>query len=248
MRTAMDTITRTDAAAGDAVSGGQALLRLMTWLSPSFPVGAFSYSHGIEYAVEAGLVRDAGTLADWVGAIVSRGAGRLDAALFCRAWRAVVDDDRDELAETVVWADALRGTAETARESAAQGDAFLLAARTVWPAPQLDALAHCAENDGRPVAYAVAVAAVAATHRIALEPALAAFVHAAAANLVSAGVRLVPLGQTDGLHTLAALEPVILALVDDVPSRPFEEIGTAVPVVDWASMQHETQYTRLFRS
>lgn len=242
----MDTITHTDRMAG--TDDGTALLRLMTWLSPSFPIGAFSYSHGIEYAVEAELVHDATSLADWVATIVARGAGRLDAALFCRAHRAVAGADTAMLADTIARADAMRGTAETARESAAQGDAFLATARTVWPEPRLDNLADLATTDRRPVAYAVAVAAVAAAHGIALRPALTAFVHATAANLVSAGVRLVPLGQTDGQRALAALEPVILATVAGVEVRPFADIGTAAPVVDWASMRHETQYTRLFRS
>ena len=247
----MDTITGTDGGIADATGGaddGIALMRLLTWLSPSFPVGAFSYSHGIEYAVEAGLVHDRETLTDWVKTIVARGAGRLDSAMFCRAHRAALIDDRSELADTLAWADALRGTAELARESAAQGEAFLLTARVVWPDLRLEALAEQAEGDRRPVAYAVAVAVVAAVHGIALVPALTAFVHATAANLVSAGVRLVPLGQTDGQRALAALEPVILAVVADVQTRDFADIGSAAPVVDWASMRHETQYTRLFRS
>lgn len=249
MGTGMDTITGIDGTTGGGVdTDGAALLRLLTWLSPSFPVGAFSYSHGTEYAVEAGLVHDRASLTDWVATIVARGAGRIDAALFRRAHRAVATGDAADLAETLARADALRGTAELARESAAQGEAFLGTARTVWPEPRLDALAALAAADRRPVAYAVAVAAVAAAHHVALAPALTAFVHATAANLVSAGVRLVPLGQTDGQRTLAALQPVILATVAEVQVRPFADIGTAAPVVDWASMRHETQYTRLFRS
>jgi urease accessory protein len=246
--TSMDTITPIDTHQAAAGGGDAALLRLLTWLSPSFPVGAFSYSHGIEYAVEAGLVPDVTALTAWVSTIVARGAGRIDAALFCRAYQAMQAGDDADLAETLARADAMRGTSEMARESAAQGDAFLLTVRAVWPDPRLEALAQTAAADRRPVAYAIAVGAVAAVHDVPLAPALAAFVHATAANLVSAGVRLVPLGQTDGQRALAALEPVILATIADVQSRPFAEIGTAAPVVDWASMRHETQYTRLFRS
>ncbi|MEK9660372.1 MAG: urease accessory protein UreF [Alphaproteobacteria bacterium] len=243
--TVMDTITTTDRLDG---AERTALLRLMTWLSPSFPVGAFSYSHGIEYAVEAGMVGDVSTLTGWVETILARGAGRVDAALFCRAYRFVAMRDDAALADVVVRADAMRGSAETARESAAQGEAFLLAMREVWPEPRLDGLAALAAADRRPVAYAVAVAAAAAVHNVPRDPALAAFMHAMAANLVSAGVRLVPLGQTDGQRAIAELEPVILATVAEVTARPFDDVGTAAPVVDWASMRHETQYTRLFRS
>jgi urease accessory protein len=232
----------------DVAAGDVALLRLMTWLSPSFPVGAFSYSHGIEYAVESGVVSDAGTLAGWVTSVLARGAGRLDAALFRLAHDALSAGDCDRLHETVALADALRGTAELARESAAQGTAFLDTARKVWPDARLDMLAERAAADRRPVAYAVAVAAVAAANGVALRPALAAFLHATAANLVSAGVRLVPLGQTDGQRALAAVEPVVLDAVAAALTRPLEDTGTASPVIDWASMRHETQYTRLFRS
>ena len=248
----MDTIIRTEGTctAGEAVDadGDTALLRLMTWLSPSFPVGAFSYSHGLEYAVEAGLVTNRDTLVDWVATVVARGAGRLDGALFVRAYAAMCDGDAAQMKDIMARADAMRGTSEMARESAAQGEAFLVTARRVWPDTRLDALADAAAADRRPVAYAVAVAAVTAAHGIALRPALTAFLHAAAANLVSAGVRLVPLGQTDGQRALAALEPVILATVTEVVVRPFEDVGTAAPMIDWASMRHENQYTRLFRS
>lgn len=243
----MDTITGIERIVAPN-DDGTALLRLMTWLSPSFPVGAFSYSHGLEFAVEASLVHDLATLADWVATVIERGTGRLDAAFFCHAYQAMLTGEADEMADIVARADATRGTAEMARESAAQGDAFLLAVRNVWPDERLETLAVRAAENRRPLAYAVAVAAVAAVHGVALVPALTAFVHASAANLVSAGVRLVPLGQTDGQRALAALEPVILAAVADVQVRPLADVGTAAPVVDWASMKHETQYTRLFRS
>lgn len=232
----------------DTLGANRALLRLITWLSPSFPVGAFSYSHGIEYAVEAELVTDAESLAGWVGAVLARGAGKLDGAFFRLAHEAMRTGEDTALYDAVIRADAMRGTSEMARESAAQGTAFLETLRRVWPNARLDALARFATDEKRPVAYAVAVGAAAAVHDIPMRPALAAFLHAAAANLVSAGVRLVPLGQTDGQRVLAALEPVILEAVEATLSRPFDDIGIASPVIDWASMQHETQYTRLFRS
>lgn len=243
----MDTITRTEAPAV-ANRADASLLRLMTWLSPSFPVGAFSYSHGLEYAVEAELVDDRSSLEAWVASVIARGAGRLDGDFFVLAHEAMRTGDLACLGKILARADAMRGTAETARESAAQGEAFLATARTVWPDARLDTLAQIAADDRRPVAYAVAVAAVAAAHDIKLQPALNAFLHAMAANLVSAGVRLVPLGQTDGQRVLAALEVVILDTAANILARQPEDIGTAVPVIDWASMQHETQYTRLFRS
>jgi urease accessory protein len=204
------------------------LYRLLTWLSPAFPVGAYTYSHGIEKAVEAGLIRDAGTLRRWIEAIVVRGAGRLDAAFFCAAWRAVSDDDEGALAGAAEWADAMRATREMALESAAQGQAFLDTLQAAWPEARLLRWAAALKATGRPPAYVI--------------------LHAFAANLVSAGVRLVPLGQTDGQRATAALEAAVGVAAERAMGTPIDEAGSAAPMVDWTSMQHETQYTRLFRT
>lgn len=223
-----------------------ALLRLMTWLSPSFPVGGFSYSHGLERAVEAGLVSDRASLIAWADTILRHGAGRADAALLLEAYRGHADEDR--LDRMVELADCLRPSAELALESSAQGTAFLNTVAAVWPDPWLDQWKTRLREQGRAPAHAVAVGVVAARSDIAASDACAAFLHAFAANLVSAAVRLVPLGQTDGMKAVAALEPVALDCAQAALDRPFADLGGATPVVDWCSLTHETQYTRLFRS
>ncbi len=221
-----------------------ALYRLITWLSPSYPIGAYSYSHGIEAAVEAGLIHDRPSLVDWIGGVLARGCGRVDGALFAAAWRAAQEDDLGGLDEVAELARSWRGTAELALESRAQGTAFLAVTRKAWPAPGLERLAlRC---DGAPLAIAVAIAAVA--HGIALRPALAAYLAAFAANLISAGVRLIPLGQSDGQAAVAQLEAEVAAAVENALSSDLDHLGTATPMVDWSSMRHETQYSRLFRS
>ena len=225
-----------------------ALLRLLTWLSPAFPVGGYTYSHGLEFAVEAGLLRDATGLVAWLSTILEHGAGRVDATLLVAAWRAAADGDAAALATVAEWAAALRGTAETALESAAQGRAFLDTVRKVWPDPWLEAWAADLAADDREPAYGVAVGVVAARAGVPLAPTVAAYLQALAAGLVSAAVRLVPLGQTDGQRALAALEPVILAAAEAALGRPLAAIGSATPMVEWCSMRHETQHTRLFRS
>ncbi len=227
---------------------GPILLRLMAWLSPSFPIGGYTYSHGIEYAVEAELIKDAGSLAVWIEGLLSFGAGRLDADFFRAVWTAVDADDAPTLADVVAWADALRASAETALESRGQGQAFLDTVRAVWPDPWLDAwAAELAEAAIRP-AHAVAVAAAAARLRAPLRESLAVYLHAFAANLVSAGVRLIPLGQTDGQRVIARLEPIVVEAASAALSRSWEDLGGAAVMADWTSMKHETQYTRLFRS
>lgn len=224
------------------------LCRLMTWMSPSFPVGAYAYSHGLEYAVENGLVRDAGELTRWITGILVFGGGRLDAGLFRWAWDAVRDGDRDMLSRVVERASVLRGSAELALESAAQGRAFLDTVLQAWPRPTLYDWRDQLAEAGREPAYPVSVGVACAVVGIPLRPALTSYLHAFAANLVSAGVRLVPLGQTAGQQTMAALEQPITDAADAALDRDPEDLAAAALVVDWTSMQHETQYTRLFRS
>jgi urease accessory protein len=229
-------------------TGDGSLVRLMTWLSPAFPIGAYSYSHGLEWAIEAGLVRDQAGLAEWIGAILAHGAGRMDAVFLAAALRAARDGDWAALDSIAERAGAWRGTAELAHESAAQGAAFLHAVRAAWPHPILNTFACRLDESKCAPAYAVAVGVAAATIDVPAHLAIAAFLQTFACNLVSAGIRLVPLGQTNGLKALASLEPVIHAVTDEALTMPLDEIGSATLAVDWTSMRHETQYTRLFRS
>lgn len=240
-----DTITITPATAMATDMTDAAIYRLMTWLSPAYPLGAFSYSHGLEYAVEAGLVATSTTLSDWIGTAVTSGAGRSDAALFAAAWRAQISVNETRLDDIADLAHAWRGTRETALESEAQGAAFLSTTRAAWPHPALDALAS--RRSGK-LALPVAVAVACAVHSVELAPALTAYLHAFASNLVSAGVRLIPLGQTEGQRILATLAPQIISAVAVALTTPLDAVGTAAPLLDWCSMRHETQYTRLFRS
>jgi urease accessory protein len=223
-----------------------ALYRLMTWLSPAYPIGAFSYSHGLEYAVEEKLVTDRESLLDWVATAVEVGAGRIDGALLSEAWRAAADLNTDRLDEVAALAAAWRSTAETALESEAQGAAFLSVTRMAWPHPLLDRLVP--EQRGGPIALSVAVGATCGSHGIALLPALMAYLHGFASNLVSAGIRLVPLGQSDGQLALAALEPIVEHCARVCAELSLDEVGSATPLLEWCSMRHELQYTRLFRS
>jgi urease accessory protein len=243
----MDTLTTTDPTELRSLHERD-LLRLMAWLSPSFPVGAFSYSHGLEYAVEAGRVTDKDMLLHWASAILSQGSGRVDAALFRATHEAVLARDEALLVWALERGDAMRATRELGVEAAGQGRAFLDMVSGPWPAPAYDWLRGIATASERPVVYPVAVATAAAAYDIPERAALTAYLHAFGANLISAGVRLIPLGQSDGLRTMAALEPVVQRAVAAVMICPREDIGSGTVMADWASARHETQYTRLFRS
>ncbi|SHF53714.1 urease accessory protein [Kaistia soli DSM 19436] len=233
-----------DPVLGDAVDP-HALHRLLAWLSPSFPVGAFSYSHGLEWAIEDGTVTDAPSLEAWVGDILMHGAGRTDAILFAHAAAAI--DDAAALRDIVDLAAAFQPGAERRLEALAQGRAFLIAVRAAWPNPVLERAAAIIDGTEGP-AYAVAVAVTAAAHGVPRRPAVHAYLHAFAANIISAGLRAVPLGQTDGQKIIARLGPVVARVVDSVEGLPLEALGGAAFRADIASMKHETQYTRLFRS
>jgi urease accessory protein len=229
------------------VDGGSpgALYRLMTWLSPSYPVGAFSYSSGIEWAVEASDIKDAASLRRWLAVVLGQGGGFCDAVFFVHAYRSLADSDDRALRAVAELAAAFAPSKERHLETTAQGAAFIEATSAAWPCAALDRLKKAWNG---PVAYPVAVGVAAAGHSIALEPALQAFLHAVTANLISAGVRLVPLGQTDGQRVLAALEPVVQDTARRAQVTPLEEVGSAAFRADLASLRHETQYTRLFRS
>lgn len=223
----------------------RALYQLMVWNSPAYPIGAFSYSHGLEWAVEEGSVKNVEQLVDFVEAVLNRGGGWVDAVLFAHTWRAAAVGDRavDEISQLGA---AFRGTAETALESLQQGAAFLQITRLAWPHPAIDGFAR--RHAGRGVAHSVVVALTCCAHAIALQPALSAYLQAMAANLVSAGVRLIPLGQTHGQLATARLLPVIESVAERAARVDLEDLGTAAPGLERCSALHETQYTRLFRS
>ncbi|NQV56755.1 MAG: urease accessory protein UreF [Rhodospirillales bacterium] len=224
------------------------LYRLMAWLSPGFPVGAYAYSHGLEFAVEDGRVSDEDSLRIWIQGILASGAGSVDGPLFAAAWIAVAEGNFAALLEAAETADCFRATSEMALESSAQGEAFFRTARECWASEKFARAAEYLEHSGRPISYSIAVAVAAAAAEIPLRSSLIAYFHSVVANLTSAGVRLIPLGQTSGQRIIEALSPDVTDVALAAENTPQSDIGSAVPIIDWTSVRHETQYTRLFRS
>jgi urease accessory protein len=267
-----------------------ALYRLLAWLSPSFPVGAFSYSHGLEAAAAAGMVHDRASLEGWIAAIVGQGSGRIDADILCQAYRAARAGDDAGIDAANRRGLAFRATAELALEAGQQGEAFLATWQAAWAAPHPGPLPAGGEREGSAPAQALtpllasaemedavqdapsvpsprkrgegqgegpfgdavclsaAFAVAAARAGIALDDAVPGYLQAVAANLMSAGLRLGLIGQTDGQRILAALEPVVARAAAAAINRDPADFGAATFAVDLASMAHETQYSRLFRS
>lgn len=208
------------------------LLHLLTWLSPAFPTGAYAYSHGLEWAVECGDITDGETLRHWLEDVLTHGSARNDAILLRHAHRSPSDcASLNELAA------AIAPSRERRLESFDQGTAFVAAA-AAWHPPALP----------ERVAYPIAVGALAGQHGIAEDATTAAYLQAFTANLISAAVRLVPLGQSTGLRVLSELEPIILQVADASRSATLNDLGGCAFRMDLAAMRHETQYTRLFRS
>lgn len=220
-------------------------LRLMAWLSPTYPIGAFAYSHGLEWAVEAGDVRDEASLVGWLDDVVERGAGRNDLILCAEAHRTVVSGDAAGLAEVNDLALALAPSRELHLETSQQGRSFLDATLAAWPCPALDTVA--ATLDGA-VALPVAVGAASAAHGIARPATLAAYGLGFVQNLVSAALRVAPIGQSAGSRIIAGLTPRVAAMADAVQDLGLEALGSATLRLDLGSFRHETQYSRIFRS
>ena len=224
------------------------LLRMQSWLSPAFPTGSYSYSHGIEWAVEAGHIHNRGNLVDWLEADLRYGSGRNEAIFFIEAWRRATEDDCEKLVEVAELGAAFRGTSEFALESSQQATACLATLRRVWPDRVVESFSELLSERGIPPALAVVLGVRSARQRIACALALPAFLQSYVANLVTAAVRLIPLGQTDGQLAIAELEQAVLAASAQVEHATIHDLGSAAFMVDLASASHETQYTRLFRS
>ena len=214
-----------------------ALIRLMTWLSPAFPVGAFSYSHGIERAVHDAAISDKKSLQIWLEDLLHHGSIWNDAVLFAAAWRT---GDAAELDAIAQLGEAMAGSSERHMETMLQGDAFIKAAGHWAGSDTLEAA------NNRP--YPIAVAIIASRNGIDLEPALAAYLHALVSNLIQGAVRLIPLGQSHGVAVLAAMEGPILGTAGRAAASSLDDLGSAAIMSEIMAMQHEVQYSRVFRS
>ncbi len=216
----------------------QALQKLVTWLSPAFPVGAFAWSAGLETAIADRRVRDAAALTDWIDGALKHGGIRTDAILLAHAHRGFADSAvLQDLADLSL---ALTASRERWMETSVTGDSYITATR-VWPAETLAALPA-------PCPYPIAVGAIAGAHDIGLGDTLLAWLTATVHGQVSVAVRLVPLGQSDGLRVMASLEPAIAAQAEAAAIAGLADIGGIAYAADIAQMRHETLEPRIFRS
>lgn len=220
-------------------------LPLLAWLSPAFPVGSYAYSHGIEWAFESGDVTDAKSTEIWITDLVACGGPWSDAVLLASAHRAISAKEYDRLQEVSEFAAALAPSKERKLETMAQGEAFMNMVAAAWTNKTFE---KCLSVAAREVAYPVAVGVASAAHEISLRVTLESYLLAVVSNFVSAAVRLIPLGQTDGTKIVAKLTPLVREVAARAEKSTLDDVGGAAIRSDIASMKHEMQYTRLFRS
>lgn len=209
------------------------ILTLTQWFSPSYPVGAFAYSHGLEAAVEAGKVSDVQTLEGWLMDVLVHGAGQCDALFLAAANRAKISH---ELAEIDATCRAFAPSKERLMETELQGEAFCNVTATVW-AQHLVGLT-----------YPVAVGRAAYLEQMPLSLTTRLYLHAFLSNLVTAAMRLLPVGQTEGQRLIKTLTPHLSAIADRAVAGSLDDLSSTVFLGDIASMKHETQYSRMFRT
>jgi len=216
-----------------AIATDVGMLTLAQWLSPAYPVGGFAYSHGLETEIERGAVHDGKTLAEWIETVLIHGSGRNDALFLAAAYRA---EDEDAVARIDQTCRAFAASAERLKESAQQGLAFCEITGAVWQL-QLSGLT-----------YPVAIGRAARLQGLPLRPTAQMFLQAFVSTLAAVGMRLVPLGQTEGHRIIRRLASRHADLAADTENGDLGNLSSTAFRADIASMRHETQYSRIFRT
>lgn len=216
----------------------QSFLKLLTWLSPAFPIGSFSYSSGLESAIHDGLVHNKESLSKWLGDLLHHGPARNDTILLGLAW--VAGNQKNAIKELCDLALALAGSKERYLETTAQGNAFVSAAiewnkEAATPLPSICPLP-------------IAVGVFAAAESLEKQETQIAFLHAFVSNQVQSALRLMKLGQQNGLMVMKQMEPKIIETVNSISDATLNDLGTSTIMADIASMRHETMPSRIFRS
>ena len=205
------------------------VMTLQTWFSPAFPTGAFSYSHGLESAIQDNLINDVGSLKSWIALLLSYGSGRNDGLLLTAAYEGV--------AETNALCLALCGSKERLRETTELGQAFSRVVRASYDVKLPDQ-----------TAYPVAVGMTAKQINLDLALTLQSYLQAFASNLISVGVRTIPIGQQAGQDCLIQLYPIIENMTKKIKSESLNELGSATFVSDLMAIKHENSVPRIYRT
>jgi len=208
-------------------------LTLAQWLSPAFPVGAFAYSHGLEWAIDCGDVQTQAQIRDWVAQVVQNGAGRNDMVLLAAAYRA---ENSAALNRIDATARAFAASKERLQETDLQGAAFCAA------------ISDLHGFDVKGLTYPVALGRAAALARLPLELTAQMALQAVMSNLASIAMRLVPLGQSQGQAIIRDLTPLCMDVASAACTATLDDLSATCFLTDIAAMRHETQYARICRT
>lgn len=219
------------------------LLSILQLASPALPVGAYSYSEGLEMLVENGTIANQTHLKDWLKAELLYGAIRLEAAVMVRSEQAAKIGDVQSLCRWNLWLSAARETEELRASSWQMGRSLIQLLAKLEP--QIILIANAV---GNPCNYAIAFGIAIAHWQISIKAGLLGYLHSWATNLITAGVKLIPLGQTAGQQLLLDLQPLFSTAALEILVLEDDQLACCSWGLSLASMQHETQYTRLFRS
>ena len=218
-------------------------LSILQLASPALPVGAYSYSEGIEMLVENGTIQDVDTLKSWLEAELKYGSIRIDGAVMIRGLIATRNGDLEKLKLWNSWLSAARDTQELRAASWQMGRSLIKLLTKVTPE-----ILPLATAVGYPCNYAIAFGIASANWQINNDAALLAYLHSWANNLITAGIKLIPLGQTAGQKLLLELQTLLNVTMSEILTLEDDNLSSCSWGLSLASMQHETQYTRLFRS
>lgn len=224
-------------------STGHILLHLLQLASPALPVGAYSYSEGIETLVDHGAIANESSLKHWLEAELKYGAIRIEAAVMIRAYQATLSGDVTGNSYWNHWLSAARETEELRQQSWQMGRSLMRLMLEIQPQ-----LANIINAVGSPCNFAIAFGIAAAHWKIDLSDALLGYLHSWATNLITAGIKLIPLGQTAGQQMLLKLHTNLINASEEILALEDDELSSCGWGLSLASMAHETQYTRLFRS
>lgn len=219
------------------------LLKLLQLASPALPVGAFSYSEGLETLVHQGQITGVADLTQWLTQELQYGAMHLEAVVLAQAYRCMTAQDWAGLSRWNCWLSALRETEELRQQSWQMGRSLVRLGLALEP-ELTEAFSVCGESCN----FAIAFAVMAAYWQIDLQSTTLGYLHSWSTNSINAGVKLIPLGQTQGQLVLLQLYPTLAQVTERVMSSTAEDLYCCSWGLAIASMSHETLYSRLFRS
>ncbi|NEP90159.1 MAG: urease accessory protein UreF [Okeania sp. SIO2C2] len=231
--------------------GENQLLCLLQLASPALPVGAYSYSEGIEILVTTGKISDYDSLKNWLIDCLKFGSIRLEAALIVRAYRETNSGNLQLLNNWNNWATAVKETEELRLQSLQMGRTLIRLFTNIQPYLSTELMSFVQkklETETDFCNFAIAYGLISASWQIEIETAILGYLHSWATNLVNAGVKLIPLGQTVGQKLLWELQNQIVLSAKEILKLKDDELNSCSWGLSLASMAHEVQYTRLFRS